>query len=122
MQLVIFDSSFLMAIVDRPTPWFEDMVEKVGRFQPVIPDCVGEELSKIAGGRGKRSRTARLAISISSGFQPIRCGSASVDDEIASAALSSGAFVATTDKALLLSLKAMKVGVVSLSRGRVALR
>ena len=122
MQLVIFDSSFLMAVAERPTPWFEDMVERVGRFQPTIPDCVGKELERLAGGQGKRSRTARLAVSIASNFQRIRCGSASVDDEIASAALSSGALVATTDEALARSLRARRVGVISLSRGRVALR
>ena len=122
MQQVIFDSSFLMAVAEDPTTWFEDIVEKVGRFEPALPACVRAELERFASSNGKRSRTARVALTIASRFSPIPCGRAPVDDEIASAAMSNGAFVATTDAALTRTLIAMKVRVVSLSRGRVALR
>ena len=120
MQQVIFDSSFLMAVADRPTTWYEDMVEGMGRFQPVLPDCVRSELERLAEGEGRRSRTARVAISIASGFQTVSCGGTRVDDEIASAAASTGASVATTDDQLARTLRASKVKVISLSRGRVA--
>ncbi|MDG6962113.1 MAG: hypothetical protein JRN71_06690 [Nitrososphaerota archaeon] len=43
LRKVIFDSSFLMAVVERPTTWFEDIVDNIGKFQPVLLDCVRDE-------------------------------------------------------------------------------
>jgi len=44
LRKVVFDSSFLMAVVETPTTWYEDIVEKVGKFEPVILDCAKAEL------------------------------------------------------------------------------
>lgn len=121
MPKVIFDSSFLMAVVERPTTWFEDMVDSVGRFQPVLPDCVRTELEKLAAGEGSRARTARVSLELAVKFANMPCGRARVDDEIVSAALSNGALIATTDGELAKSAKAAHVKVVSLRRGRVAI-
>lgn len=120
MQAVIFDSSFLMAVVEKPTTWFEDIVDSVGKFEPVLLDCVRDELSKLASGQGRRSRSARVALDLASKFEASPCGEAKVDDEIVSAALSRGAAVATTDADLAGSLRAAHVKVVSLRTGRVA--
>ena len=111
-----------MAVADNPTTWFEDMVEMAGSFHPVLLECVRAELEKIAAGQGRRSKSARVAIALCKGFQAAPCGEALVDDEIASAAARGGAIVATTDASLALTLGAMKIRVISLSRGRVALR
>lgn len=119
MQKVIFDSSFLMAVVERPTTWFEDMVEGIGNFQPVLLACVRGELERIASGQGKKSRSARVALEMAAGFAKGGCGSASVDDEIVSHAITAGAIVATTDSGLLRSLKAARVKAVTLRGGRV---
>ena len=121
MEKVIFDSSFLMAVVEKPTTWFEDIAEGVGRFEPVLLDCVGEELRKLAAGQGRRSRTARVSIELASGFSRLPCGRSSADDEIASAALSARALVATADAELARSLRAAHIRVVSLRGGRVSL-
>ncbi|MDG7010631.1 MAG: hypothetical protein JRN57_00790 [Nitrososphaerota archaeon] len=118
---VIFDSSFLMAVVERPTTWAEDIAADVGRFQPVLLGCVRDELRAIASGRGRKARTARVALELAAGFAGGSCGGASVDDEIMSQALSDGALVATIDSGLLRSLRAAHVKAVTLRRGRVAL-
>ena len=120
MTEVIFDSSFLMAVVESPTTWFEDLVEAVGKFQPVLLDCVREELSKIASGEGRRSRTARVALGLASGFKALPCGQGGVDDEIVSASASRRAFVATVDSELLRSARASHLNVIYLKKGRVA--
>jgi rRNA-processing protein FCF1 len=120
LKQVIFDSSFLMAVVERPTTWFEDMVDDIGKFQPVLPNCVETELEKMASGQGKKARTARVSLDLAAKFARTHCGGARVDDEIVSAALSSGAVVATVDADLTRMLKAARVKVVSLRSGRVS--
>ena len=121
MQRVIFDSSFLMAVAERPTTWFEDMVDLVGGFQPVLLTCVKGELEQLASGGGTRSRTARVALDLTSKFASEPCGAARVDDEIVSAARTSGSLAATVDSELLASLRVAHVRAVSLSGGRVRL-
>ncbi len=122
MGKVIFDSSFLMAVVERPTTWFEDMTQELGRFQPVVLDCVLDEMKRLASGEGKKAKSARVALELAEGFRREPCGGSSPDDEIVSAALAEAAVVATTDKELSRTLKARHVKVVGLSLGRVALR
>lgn len=121
LQKVVFDSSFLMAVVEHPTTWFEDMVDAVGRFEPVLLKCVDEELERLAAGEGRRAKTARVALELASKFSIKPCGRASVDDEIVSAALSSGAIVATADAALLVSLKGAGARAFALRKGRTHL-
>jgi len=117
---VIFDSSFLMAISERPTTWFEDITDAIGKFNPVLPDCVSKELQKLASRQSGRSRIARVALELGKMFDGIPCGGASVDDEIASAALGMGAKVATADVRLAKSLRSLHVGVITLRSGRVS--
>jgi len=118
---VIFDSSFLMAVVERPTTWQQDIVEKIGGFQPVLLDCVGAELRELSSGRGKRSRTARVALDMASDFNQLPCGDAEVDDEIVSAAAGGRRLIATTDRELSRSASAARIPVITLRKGRVAL-
>jgi len=120
LQKVIFDSSFLMAVVERPTTWYEDIVGGLGRFEPVLLDCVRGELEKMAAAQDKRARAASVSLDLASKFSRAPCGKGNVDDEIVSAALSAEALVATTDSELGHSLKAVHVRVVSLKSGRVA--
>ena len=118
---VLFDSSFLMAVTERPTTWFEDMTEEIGKFQPLLLSCVRLELERLAAGEGKKSRSARVALEMAAGFGSGPCGGASVDDELVSYALASGALVATTDSGLLRSLKAAGARAVTLRGGRAVL-
>jgi rRNA-processing protein FCF1 len=108
-----------MAVAENPTTWFEDMVLGLGKFEPILPACVREELTKLASTRGRRARLARVAIELASKFSTIACGRTEVDDEIMSAALTRGTIVATTDENLANSLKSAHLKVVSLRSGRV---
>lgn len=121
MTDVIFDSSFLMAVVETPTTWYEDIVGAVGKFQPVLLGCVKEELDKLASADDKRARTARVALELASDFASRPCGQAGVDDEIVSAASTGGALIATTDGGLCRTAKGVHLRVITLHRGRVAL-
>jgi len=118
---VIFDSSFLMAVVERPTTWYEDLVDMIGNFQPVLLDCVSAELQKLSSSRGRRSRTARVALDLASAFKRLPCGGARVDDEIVSVAADGKHLIATTDRELSRSARASHIPVITLRKGRVAL-
>jgi len=119
---VIFDSSFLMAVVETPTTWFEDIVDRVGKFEPVLLECVGEELRRLSSGKGSKSRTASVALDLAAAFDRVACGSARVDDEIISTALAEDALVATTDAELARAARASHLRVISLKKGRVGLQ
>jgi len=116
---VIFDSSFLMAVSRTPTTWFEDIIDRIGKFDPVILACVKEELERLGSSPGSRSRLARVALELGATFQTAPCGRARVDDEIASAAQRMNAWVATTDGRLSSTLRTLRVGVIGLRSGRV---
>lgn len=118
---VIFDSSFLMAVVEHPTTWFEDIVERLGKFQPVVLECVQREMERLASGAGRKARSARVALDLAKGFGREPCGGASPDDEIVSVAQGGGTAVATVDSKLIKTLKALGIQVVSLRGGRVSL-
>jgi len=118
---VIFDSSFLMAVAEHPTTWFEDIAENIGKLEPVVLECVLAELARLASTQGRRSRAASVAIEIAEEFSHAPCGGARPDQEIASAALTMKAAVATADLDLARSLKARRVRVFGLRSGRVAL-
>ena len=120
MTKVVFDSSFLMAVAERPTAWFEDILSSAGKFEPVLLGCVRDELQKLSLMRTKRARLARLALGLSASFSQAQCGGAAVDDEIVSFALSTNALVATVDTELRHALESSHVRVVYLKGGRVA--
>jgi len=111
-----------MAVVETPTTWLEDIANRVGKFEPVLLECVSRELQRLASGKGGKSRTARVALDLSMQFDRLACGGARVDDEIISAASSEGALVATTDAELARAARAAHLGVITLRKGRVALQ
>ena len=121
MRTVIFDSSFLIAVAEHPTQWKEDIIDSIGGFEPVMLKCVEEELSRISSGGGKRAKFARVALQLAGGFRSAPSGRADVDDEISSAALGTNAIVATSDRELAKSLRALHVQVVGLRSGRATI-
>jgi rRNA-processing protein FCF1 len=118
---VIFDSSFLMAVVEHPTTWFEDMTERIGRLEPLALVCVVTELERLASREGRKGRTARAALELAMEFPRAPCGGARPDEEVVSAALTLKAVVATADRDLARSLIARHVQVFGLRSGRVTL-
>lgn len=121
MPKVVFDSSFLMAVVRRPTTWHGDLTEELGRIEPVALECVMAEMERLSAGHGRRAKDALLAKRLAAGFQVVGCGGGSVDDEILSYAKSSGAVVATLDRELIRSLRLLGVRVATLRRNRATL-
>lgn len=120
-QEVVFDSSFLMAVVERPTTWYEDILEKAGSFRPVVLDCVLAELKRLASGGGRRARFASLALELASHFEKERCGGAATDDELISYARGKRAYVATVDAEIVRSARDAGLMVVTLRRRRVSI-
>lgn len=119
MVQVLFDSSFLMAVVKHPTTWFEDITDLLGKFTPCVLNCTVDEMKRLAKKQLKRSRAAALALELAKDFAIEVSGTGRVDDEIVSYALAKRCIVATIDRELLRTLRARKVRVVGLKRGRV---
>lgn len=119
---VVFDSSFLMAVMERPTSWREDISETVGSYTPIMLTSVRDELSRLASRRDRRGTFAALALSQleEGGFSLEKDSGGRPDDEIVSFALREGAAVATIDSELARALRAARVSpVVTLRSGRV---
>jgi rRNA-processing protein FCF1 len=110
-----------MAVAERPTDWLGDITDIFGKVEPVILECVKAELEGLSAGRGKKASLARLATEFTRGFSVEPCGGADVDDEVVSSALRNGAAVATVDRVMIESLRELRVDVVELRSGRVAL-
>ena len=121
MVRVLFDSSFLMAVAEKPTMWLDDIQQLLGSVQPTLISSTAKELSRMAAGQGRRSKSAALALELAKDFVVQPSGTGKVDDELVSSALSFHAAVATLDGELVKTLKARKVTVVGLRRGRVSL-
>jgi rRNA-processing protein FCF1 len=121
---VLFDSSFLIAVMEHPTAWQEDILEKVGGFHGVVIQPVYSELKRLAARDGRQSGFARLAIGLVDrgilNLEPAEGGRA--DEELVSCALRERAVVATIDGELIRQLKASHVEVISLRAGRVEKR
>jgi len=122
-RAVAFDSSFLVAVMERPTPWSEDIVERVGAFTPVVLSSVRDELARLAAKGDKRGSFAALALALveEGAFSLEPDGKGKPDDEIISFALREGAAVATLDAELVQRLRASRVRtVITLRGGRVS--
>jgi rRNA-processing protein FCF1 len=121
---VLLDSSFLIAVMERPTPWREDITDKVGGFQALVIRPVYDELVRLSGSKNRASRYASLAKEMVDrgeiGLQE-PTGHGMADDELISLALDEGALVATLDGELIRQLKAVHVRVVTLSGGRASI-
>ncbi len=121
---VLFDSSFLIAVMEHPTPWQGDILEDMGRFEGVVLQPVLAELRRLADRKGRQSRFAELAIGLveegTLRLEPSEGRRA--DEELVSYALREGAVVATIDGELIRQLRASHVEVLSLRSGRVERR
>jgi rRNA-processing protein FCF1 len=118
LQSVVFDSSFLISVVERPTTWYEDMREKIGAFKPVMLDSTRAELARLASKGGKRGGYASLAAELGSNFERTSgVSSGSADDNVLSWAAENEALVATMDREMLRHLRALGMRYVTL-RGR----
>ena len=122
-RAVAFDSSFLIAVMERPTTWSEDITDNLGAFTPVVLSSVRNELSRLAARGDKKGKFAALALELlrQGTFTLEPDGKGKPDDEIISFALREGAAVATLDSELAEMLRASRVTtIISLRGGRVS--
>ena len=121
---VLFDSSFLIAVMEHPTPWQKDALEKAGMFEGVMIRPVHEELKRLAEKGGRQAGYAKLALGLveSGALRLEPSAGRRADEELVSHALDEGAIVATIDGALMRQLDAVHVPVLTLRGGRVELR
>jgi rRNA-processing protein FCF1 len=119
LQLV-FDSSFLMAVSERPTDWQEGAAEALGKVEPVMLACVSAELERIASGGGSRGGLARSALEVSAKFRTEPCEGASADDAIVRYCVDHAAWAATVDGELMGRLGALGCRVLTLKGGRAS--
>jgi rRNA-processing protein FCF1 len=120
---VLFDSSFLISVMEHPTSWREDIREKVGGFQPVVIQPVLSELERLSNGKSRASPYASLARTLVDRGELIVLGSPGLkaDDELISMALEGNTMVATIDADLSRQLKALHIRVIGLRGHRVAI-
>ncbi len=111
----------MIAVVQKPTTWYEDIVAEIGTFDAVALDCVREELARMAQKKNKRGRYAALAYDLAGSFTAEACGKGEPDDELVSYATSRKARVATIDGELIRRLRALRIGVITLRSGRLFL-
>jgi len=122
-KTVEFDSSFLVAVMEAPTPWEEDIAGLVGAFDPVLLTSVRSELERLASKGDKKGKFAALALELvaEGRFKVEPDAGGKPDDEIISFALRTAAAVATIDSELVERLRASKVSsVITLRQGRVS--
>lgn len=123
-QKVALDSSFIIAVMQHPTTWAEDITERLGGFTPVVLASVRDELRRLARKGDRKGRFASLGLDMleAGRLTVLPDGGGSPDDEIISYALREGAAVATIDSELAERLRASRVRtVITLRGGRVYL-
>jgi rRNA-processing protein FCF1 len=119
---VVLDSSFLMAVMESPTPWQDDITQAVGAHSFVVLQSVRAELERIAMEGTRRARFASLGLDVvlrlGVRVQPDKGGKP--DDEMISFALVDRAAVATVDAELVARLRAVGLKTITLRGGRVS--
>jgi rRNA-processing protein FCF1 len=118
MKEVVFDSSFLLSISEKPTDWERQFTEILGAYTPVILSSVEEELNVIASHKGKRAMMARAALEIAKKFKRFEI-KGKADATIVYYCDSFDAAAATTDKELAEKLIRKKKCVFSIKDGRI---
>lgn len=127
MVKVLLDTSFIIAMANRPIKGMERLEVHLGRIEFLIPDVVVRELERMVESAGvKRAREARAALQLTNdarfriiGISKVdgdECnGSTPVDDAIVEYAESVGCYyVATLDKEMIKRLKGRCAGIVTL--------
>jgi uncharacterized protein len=114
---VLIDANALMAQVQFRLDIFTELTQCIGACEPVLLDCVREELRGLAAGRGKDGSSARSALIIAEKCTVVETGSleGTVDEKILYFASTHGCMVFTNDRDLRISLLSHGVPVISLS-------
>jgi rRNA-processing protein FCF1 len=114
---VLIDANALMAQLQFRLDIFEELTQCIGAYEPVLLDCVRDELRGLAAGRGKDGSSARSALILAEKCTVVETGSleGSVDEKILYFASTHGCMVFTNDRDLRLALLSHGIPVISLA-------
>jgi rRNA-processing protein FCF1 len=114
---VLIDANALMAQLQFRLDIFAELTQCIGAYEPVLLDCVRDELRGLAAGRGKDGSSARSALILAEKCTVIETGSfeGSVDEKILYFASTHGCMVFTNDRDLRLALLSHGIPVISLA-------
>lgn len=65
---VIFDTSFIIYLCEKPSAAFKELEDLVGKVEPILPSSVFEELKRLV----KRKRSAKLALEAFKGIEVVK--------------------------------------------------
>ncbi len=125
---VLIDSSAVMACVEDGCDFYGSLGEVLeGEVELLVPHPVLEELRRLAGGRGRRGRLARLALALLLGGGPewvavrvVKAEGASVDEAILRLAAEQGACILTADRELASRARALGLPTLTYVKSRRA--
>lgn len=121
MQKIVFDTSFLLSIVAKPTDWEDQLKDILGNYEGIVLLPVRRELELLASKKNKKSKIARVALLISKNFNFVE-EAGKADEAIITYCMRNKAIAATTDNELRNTLMRNGVRVIVLSRGRLSIR
>lgn len=114
---ILLDANALMAQVQFRLDIFAELTLCIGAYEPVLLDCVRDELRGLAASHGKEGSSARSALILAERCRIIGTGSreGSVDEKILYYASTHGCMVFTNDRDLRTALLSRGVPVISLA-------
>lgn len=114
---VLLDANALMAQLQFRLDIFAELTQCIGAYEPVLLDCVRDELRGLAAGHGKDGSSARSALILAERCTVVETGSlgGSVDEKILYYASTHGCMVFTNDRDLRTALLSHGVPVISLA-------
>lgn len=113
-----FDTSFLILMAEKSLRRFDELVELIGTYTPVVLAPVSEELDKLA---KKGSRSARLAQELTKSWIVDYGRGMNADEALLKYAEEHRAMVATADYGLVKKLKERGMRFVSVREDEVYL-
>jgi rRNA-processing protein FCF1 len=119
--LVLIDTSALLYLSQKPSTFLDELEVKLGTVELAVPDSVFSELRRLAGGKGKKAKEAKMALTFASGLRPLAQGGPA-DDALVILAQREGAVVATLDGGLAAALRRRGVIVATVRRDRLVLQ
>jgi len=114
---VLIDANALMAQLQFRLDIFAELTRCIGAYEPVLLDCVRDELRGLAAGRGKEGSSARFALILAEKCTVADTGAleGSVDEKILYFASTHGCIVFTNDRDLRIALLWRGVPVISIA-------
>jgi rRNA-processing protein FCF1 len=120
MTELLLDSSFLLELVSKPMPNFQEELDRLGKVEIIILDSTLGEISCLRKRSGKKAKAASAALIYASKIKIKKTSSKGcVDDTLFTYAVEHKCAVATLDQELQSKLRRAGITLVLLRRWRV---